>query len=208
MTSGWNPTPLFGNPGIDGPNIAGNSGEGTNVALGATIHSSGLWYCELLNTGSGFSGYNSVEIGFGAGTSTSGNITHNGYNAIGIQADGALASNSITVETYTFTAATVFGWAIDFTHAMLWVRANTGDWNNSGTADPSTNTGGISIANQIAVNGTLMAVGAVAQNPSFTARLQDTTALFTNAPPAGFSPWSAGPATDPTKGMFLLAPRF
>ena len=105
-----------------------------------------------------------------------------------------------------------FGIALDLDNYMIWIRrAPSGNWNGSGTANPATNTGGLSIAS--------IASSSVAVFPAaaFGASSQRTTANFGLTPfcgavPSGFiagfptsslgpqvnSAWSTTDKTAPT----------
>jgi hypothetical protein len=50
----------------------------------------------------------------------------------------------------SLSGSPTIGVAVDFTHGLIWFRiAPSGNWNGSGTADPATNTGGITISGAI-----------------------------------------------------------
>jgi hypothetical protein len=65
-------------------------------------------------------------------------------NSLGFFADGRVICSSTLTTLTGYSPADVVCLAIDFTHGTIWRRINSGQWNDSGTADPSTNTGGIS----------------------------------------------------------------
>ena len=61
---------------------------------------------------------------------------------------GAVFNNGSTIDTYA-----PFGnindnisFALDVANAKFWVRVNGGNWNNSGLANPATNTGGLAFS--------------------------------------------------------------
>lgn len=41
-----------------------------------------------------------------------------------------------------YTDGDVIGVAVDFNNSLVWMRVNTGPWNNNGSADPATGVGG------------------------------------------------------------------
>lgn len=82
----------------------------------------------------------------------------------------------------------------------IWYRVNGGNWNANPSANPSTNTGGVSLA---AVAGVpLFAVGLVnagATNDNQTANFGATA--FANAAPAGFPAYGSGVTFDPATAL-------
>jgi hypothetical protein len=88
----------------------------------------------------------------------------------------------------TFGAGNVVDAAWDIGAANIWFRVNGGNWNNSGTADPATNTGGIPVV--ITGPASFAAVeleGASTGVSAFTANFGATAYSF--AAPSGFSNW-------------------
>jgi hypothetical protein len=79
--------------------------------------------------------------------------------------------------------------AINYTTKLGWFARNSGNWNNSGTANPATNTGGIALSilpNYL----TPVAVGQISTTDSIT--LNAGASAFTFAVPAGYtSGWSS-----------------
>lgn len=135
----------------------------TNVAIsGAAIlvgieKYSALHGAGPINTGTDLSG--NIVVG---GTSSGKNI---GANAAG---------DVITV-------------AFDGTNKRLWMKRNTGNWNNDGTANPATNTGGIDLSTWLSTD--TYVSPAVSANTSgtggqFTCNFGATA--LTYAPPSGF----------------------
>jgi hypothetical protein len=80
-------------------------------------------------------------------------------------------------------AGSVICFAVDFTAQLLWARQGAaGSWNGSGTANPATGTGGLSIA---AISGPLFALMAGANLDKVTANFGDSA--FTGTVPSGFT---------------------
>lgn len=105
-------------------------------------------------------------------------------NGIGFYPTGAVYRNGSSVLTWAagLTAGAVYDTAVDFANARIWFRKNGGNWNNSGTADPATNTGGLDTS---AITGTLYAAVTVFSNgDQFTANFG--ASAWTYAPPSGF----------------------
>lgn len=78
----------------------------------------------------------STQVGADANSvcfnTTTGNITYNG---------ATVASAGVTA-----APGDLIDLALDMVNKSIWVRVNGGNWNNSGTANPATNTGGISVS--------------------------------------------------------------
>jgi hypothetical protein len=86
--------------------------------------------------------------------------------------------------------------AIDLVNSKVWFRKNGGNWNNSGTADPATNTGGFSISGFQTNNSTVMhGCGCVnVSADTLTSNFGDTSFSFTV--PSGFQPGLPGTVTE------------
>jgi hypothetical protein len=90
----------------------------------------------------------------------------------------------------SFTAGDIICYAIDLDNAKAWVRKNNANWNNSGTANPATNTGGLNLrtatvpsyAPSIAFGNTGSLSG-----DNATGNFGQTAYAFT--PPSGFVNW-------------------
>lgn len=102
-------------------------------------------------------------------------------NTLGYYSNGEVYNNFTVIANYaTFTTGDVICLAVDFANTKIWWRVNNGNWNNNGTNDPATNTGGLSF-------GPLFTAGDV--NPAydvFTTSGQNT--LNAGALPTAFTP--------------------
>lgn len=105
--------------------------------------------------------------------------------------DGTVNRNGSLQATWaTWTTGDILCWAVDTVNYRLWVRKGAGNWNNSGAADPATNTGGLDIsALNIAANRVLI-------TPSFTNSGSQITlnagqSAFSQTKPSGFSSWDS-----------------
>jgi hypothetical protein len=120
--------------------------SGSNSVRTVAGKSSGKYYCEfssLVVGGNLFIGAaNSslvVESGGFAGQAAD---SFGYYSVLG---DVFLNSGSIgTVATYT--TGSLIDMALDLDNARVWFRKNNGNWNNNGSANPATNTGGFDIS--------------------------------------------------------------
>jgi hypothetical protein len=118
---------------------AGDSGIRAN-----TSKSSGKWYWE-------------VYLHYIAASSDGAGVANSTYsltaalgddtNGIIYLATGLLKYNNTTVGTFeSYTTGDTICFALDKDNNKLWVRKNGGNWNNSGTDNPATNTGGYTIS--------------------------------------------------------------
>lgn len=93
-----------------------------------------------------------------------------------------------------FAVNDVICFAIDGPNALGWIRVNNGNWNNSGTANPATGTGGIALT-------TLASdyrISTLAGSPGtgIKAVINTGQATFGYTPPSGFTAPGAGEAMD------------
>jgi hypothetical protein len=112
-------------------------------------------------------------------------------------------NNSNTLGGFgTLSNGTVVGIAVDLDNETIWFRLGAaGNWNNSGTANPSTNTGGRSLSS-FATSGSTQIAPAVcikANGDNFTANFGDSA--FTGTAPSGFTSGWPGPAATLTASL-------
>jgi hypothetical protein len=131
--------------------VATNTGttsanQGAHVAS-ASGRTTGKYYFEItmsVNTG----GVN-ISAGIGTTASTFTNMGNGGTTGdVLYGAAGSVWSNASNTGTAlgTSTASQLFGFAVDLDNRKFWCRKGAaGNWNGSGTANPATNTGGITI---------------------------------------------------------------
>lgn len=137
-----------------------NSGDAVTFSNGnLTVQSTGTTNIIARSSTSKASGKVYIEIddiigaaSLGAGISTSA-APHSGTTLFSDTHSVCWAKNgNVTVKgtfvtaVAAYTTGDVLGFAIDFDAALIWFRKNNGTWNASGTADPSTGTGGISFS--------------------------------------------------------------
>lgn len=119
-------------------------------------------------------------------------------NFIGGDTNGIVYGNAGSVQLNfsgptisPYTVGDVVGMAVNLIAQLIWFRVNGGNWNNNGSADPATNTGGISIAGLSGV-GTIPMFVATQLNGagnSVTANFGDTS--YAHAAPAGYGNYTA-----------------
>lgn len=78
------------------------------------------------------------------------NVAGNGFgftaNSIGIYETTGVYINSVNVLAASLVTGDNVGIAVDTTNNRIWFRINGGNWNNSPSANPATNVGGIDIS--------------------------------------------------------------
>jgi hypothetical protein len=88
----------------------------------------------------------------------------------------------------TWSSGATIGCAVDLNAKLIWFRvAPSGLWNNSGTADPATGTGGLNIATTVGGHG--VAPAFVSGNSADTVTLNLGNAAFSGTAPSGFRCW-------------------
>jgi len=164
--------------------------QGASVAA-ANAKTIGKYYFEVTfitytgggNTGAGIGTTASTYSGLG----TSATIGDNGLRSGAIWANGA--STGISLGLYG--DGQVASVAVDLDHRTIWFRRSGGNWNNSGTANPATNTGGITIpAGSMVPFVTFGGTGGAANN---VVAANFGASAFSGAVPSGFTPgWPLG----------------
>jgi hypothetical protein len=144
MSYTWNPSDVA--PAITLSNFnltAATSTGGSQDGRGQTSQTSGKYYME--QKVDIFTPATTWAIAISNGTESLTNFPGQTTNSVGWFDSGQVYYNSVPLTTIqTFTTGDTLGMAVDITNALLWFRTNTGNWNNSGSANPSTGTGGIS----------------------------------------------------------------
>lgn len=108
-------------------------------------------------------------------------------NGIGFAQDGSLYYNGTAISTGlpTWGLGDIVDLAVDNSTASMWIRVNGSNWNNSPTANPSTNTEGIeTIAGQYFAG----TIGGESGPSELIMQLQPV-----HAAPVGFEFWGPGP---------------
>lgn len=106
-------------------------------------------------------------------------------NSLGWDGSGAVWNANGTVATWaTYASGNTLSFALDLVNNKFWGRVGAGNWNNSGTANPATNVGGVTIPAAILA-------GTVVPGASLFSTSQVATAKFTRASwlqtePSGF----------------------
>lgn len=177
------------------------SGSPYNYFYGTTARYSGKWYHEIkcANTAFYTHGYSNLSARYiDTGGGSPGNFGLRCRGHFGWQPAGAIVAGGGVVETAAITVATiqayaagnVLGCALDIDNRLVWFRTGTGNWNNSGTANPATGVGGVSAKYLFAGSPTTMVVPAGNCGNTGTNTLNLKSVNMVNGPPSGFSPWA------------------
>jgi hypothetical protein len=188
----WDPATVA-NATLSGGNLAVTNTNTLNEA-GAHVVStsgktSGKYYFEVTSTLAASGG--NMSTGIGTPTSTFTNMGNGGgvvgdvvYTASGGGAIWANGTNIAAAALGTFANGTIAGIAADLDNRKIWFRkAPSGNWNNSGTANPATNAGGITIPAGTMVPFAIF--GGAAAGFVWTANFG--ASIFTGAVPSGFT---------------------
>jgi hypothetical protein len=185
----WNPADKSAIITLSGGNLVVGTTGGTDAAVRSIKSQTATKiYYEITWATNSFGADTSCGICTGAASLTMG---ANSIGACLIYANGGqMWFNGTDLATLIGTAAVndVYCMAIDLVNQRFWARRNGGNWNNSGTANPATNTGGVNISALFAATNAFAVVTAnQILNPLATANFGATA--FAQTMPAGFSAW-------------------
>jgi hypothetical protein len=189
--STWNPSDKTSAITLSGGNLTASATAGGNQGVRSTRGQlGGKFYFEAL-----CSNTTAQNIGPGVVNPTVALSTFTG-NVVGgaaiINSSGAIFVNGSNVGSVgsAVSAGQTLCFAVDLVNYRLWARINAGNWNNSGTANPATNTGGLDIS---AVFSSSVACHAVfgTTNGSNACTANFGASSFAYTVPSGFS---AGPS--------------
>jgi hypothetical protein len=140
-------------------------------------------YCELTPT----TITGTPEVGFWTSNGLQSTALSNALSSIGYRGSGAVLVNNVTVTTIaTWIANNRIDMALNPAAHLVWFRVAGGNWNNSGTADPATNTGGIDYSANITIMSTI-AVGVYASASGTVWSAALSAASWAGAAPSGYS---------------------
>lgn len=182
----WNPSDKGADITLSGSNLVATNATGNfsyaGVRTVGSISGADKKYWEILYTTSAAS---AEDCGAAiAGYSLATDLVSSA-NALGYHRDGTFSIANVSQAAQESTnAGDTICWAVDYGNGKIWMRKNNNAlWNNSGAADPATNTGGFSISG---LSGALYPACAIwFQNDAFTAKFASTSWGF--AAPSGFS---------------------
>jgi len=178
---------------LSGGNLVATNTGTSATSQGAHVVStsgktSGKYYFEdTLTTIVGAGGAN-YGIGVGTTASTYTNMGNAATTGVMMFRSGSIYSNGTNTGTTlgSRSSGNVIGVAVDLDNRKVWYRvAPSGNWNNSGSADPATNVGGITIpAGTMIPFATFGGTGGAASNVQTT---NFGASAFTGAVPSGFT---------------------
>lgn len=153
--SGGGGTTTF-DPSNHGPHIVLSNGNltATSNTLGSSYeiarsiasHSTGKFYSEKTINANPSTG-NGLCVGITDATTSLTTYLGSDLHSIGYFGGGSVDLNNVTITTIqSWTATNVVQEAVDLGAQLIWWNVNNGNWNNSGTANPATGVGGISIS--------------------------------------------------------------
>jgi len=153
----------------------------TNIlnVKGVSVKTAGKFYFEVGNATS-----IPEKIGI-CGASTNATTNGTAYYAMdgGLFFDGGNQLNS------NFVLGTNTCIAVDLDAKLMWARNGSGNWNNSGTANPATGVGGVSIAT-LATAGAYIYASIKGVNGAVL-NLKAASSSWTYTAPSGFGEWTA-----------------
>ncbi len=206
--STFDPDTLSPTMALSGGDLVATASGLFGIASSNSAHDSGKFYAKFTltvkNGGAGFQGVGVFDSSFNnlsAPTATMfvGQTTH----GLAFFSDNGVYYNNVAIShLVTFAQGDVIELALDIDNRTIWFRVNGGNWNNSGAANPVTNTGGITLGAVMGPKLFLAAEGDVAGD--------QWTADFTAASPlAGFDTWTFVPFDflDPTYSFVTIASR-
>lgn len=173
---------------LSGGNLTATNNAGTDASVKSTTsHSTGKLYFEVTVVA-----YNRALIGIGNSSATLNNFVGSDANGIAEFGTGLVFVNSGTVASgfNAFNvASTVVSVAVDIGNNAIWFRTTSGGtWNGSGTANPATNTGGLSITGSGVGAGPYFAILSPGDS-STTLTACFLPGCYTQSVPAGFGNW-------------------
>jgi len=182
----WNPADIGASFSLSNGNLTAAAIQPpfTGAFGGRSIanHSVGKYYWEIhldVFTAGGF------EIGIARSGWDEASALLNTANGAVIRDDGVFVYNSSNATAgFSFAAGDVINIALDLGNSKIWFRKNgAGNWNGSGTDDPATNAGGLSIAG-FSTPAYAAAFLNGANNITVTARFSSVS--WTGTAPSGF----------------------
>jgi hypothetical protein len=163
-----------------GAGASNTTNDGCRSTVGRTT---GKLYFELTTAGTS----STVMLGVGTSSAIFNVILSGSGGSFAVYTTNGHIWNNATDTTISIgapTAGTVYCYAIDLVNMRGWIRKDGGNWNNSGTANPATNTGGQDISWLSGAVYVLVASN-VNANPIVTANFGATS--FAQAIPSGFA---------------------
>jgi hypothetical protein len=185
----WDPAALGSGLALSGGNLTATyTGASSNNAGRANVsHSTGKFYWEFAWITSGAQAAAVMGFGTSAASPLSGyQIGISDSNSYGWTPNGNVYFNGALATTVPGAPPTHTGCiALDIGGGLVWFRADAASWNGSGTADPATGVGGLSIS---ALGVPLFPMFNTAANAD-QLTVNFGASAFVQTPPAGFGNW-------------------
>lgn len=201
MTTTWNPSDKSSNITLSGGNlIATHSTTSVGGVRSTSSYSTGKWYWEIT-----LGPVSDLVIGLANSTyslSTSDNVGAD-LNSVGWYPyfNDVIVNDAILATIQAGTQNDVIGFAWDADNKLLWIRTNAGNWNNSGTANPATSTGGLSLSS-LHAGPFFIVLGSDKSGDAGTLNVGATS--FANAAPSGFTAWDSGGVTANPRSFVMI----
>jgi len=180
-TTTWNPSDKGVGVTLSGGNLEVTSSVNDKGVRAIASASSGLKYYEALIT----VGVTSMQVGLANSSYPLTNWLGDSTNSVGYSAAGPVYRDGVIATIATYTIGDTICIAADLSNSRIWLRVNSGNWNNSGTADPVTNVGGIDIS---AISGPIFpACSASGTTRKWTANFGGSA--YAQSVPTGYGNW-------------------
>jgi hypothetical protein len=186
----WNPADLTTPVVLSNGNLTVTTGgSATNGGVRSTTSTTtGKVYFEYTCTN-----LTGANTGAGIATSTANLATMGGTvaGACLVYSGGAIYFNGVDQgkNVGAIGAGAVLSFAIDVPNSLLWARLGAGNWNGSGTANPATGVGGISISSLFPSNAARAALAVNGASINVTANFGASS--FAQSVPSGFTAWNS-----------------
>jgi hypothetical protein len=190
MPTTWNPSDKTTTATLsNGDLTVAFSGTGAGGVRSVYAASSGKWYWEVK-----FVSGTTPGIGIANATATLSTVWTTPTNAA-VAYNASIYINNVSQGiAFSLVAGTTVCIALDVGAKLIWFRSGAaGNWNNSGTANPGTGTGGLNIT---VLGSSLYALGATGSTGTARFDADFGATAFLGTPPSGFTA-GFGPATPP-----------
>jgi hypothetical protein len=185
-TTTLNPSDKSATTTLSGGNLIATQATGYGGVRSVSSYSSGKKYMEFTPTVGVSSFDNLIGIANATHTLNAGpDTTSAGWFESQTTVDGN--GGSIGTGMVGFGVSSTVCMAVDIGNSTIWFRVNGGLWNNSGTADPATNTGGFSISYMTGSVVFVWVLGNGGSSAVETVNFGGSAYSFT--PPSGFGNW-------------------
>lgn len=192
LGSTWDPANSGTNLSYSGGNLIASktTANGYSTARSNTSKATGKWYAEVKDLTNATPGDGGIGVCRSTFTQT-GNYPGQASPSVGIRGNG-FGNNDGTswasgAADLTWNDGTWVFIAVDATNSLVWFKKNGGtNWNNSGTADPASGVGGLTLSGS---GGIFIAAAVYGFSPSDTLTANFGASGFAGTVPTGFSAW-------------------